>query len=151
MTEFDAFADVSWISRLVEFVKSAFEARIPIVGVCFGHQILARAMGGTIARSPDGWEVSVETINLTEAGSALFGKKTLVRKSKSIPIPHVQSNILYPSPCIKCIAMWSLMSRKASRILVIVHAVEFRASGNTNVHSQYRLILSLTALSCRTY
>ena len=49
-----------------------------MVGVCFGHQILARALGAEVGRNDAGWEISVEELALTEAGKGLFGKDTLV-------------------------------------------------------------------------
>lgn len=48
------------------------------MGICFGHQILARALGARIGRSPDGWEIAVDNVNLTPSGKKLFGKDVLV-------------------------------------------------------------------------
>jgi GMP synthase-like glutamine amidotransferase len=48
-------------------------------GACFGHQIIARAMGSRVARSEKGWEVSVSEIALSQPGQDLFQKETLVR------------------------------------------------------------------------
>lgn len=73
----DSFADEPWILKLVEYVQTVFEAQKPIVGICFGHQILARAMGARVGRSDRGWEVSADHIDLTEAGTALFNKGSL--------------------------------------------------------------------------
>ena len=48
------------------------------MGICFGHQIIARALGTPVQRSTIGWEVSVDQINLTDDGRKLFGVDKLV-------------------------------------------------------------------------
>ncbi|MFC3477794.1 type 1 glutamine amidotransferase [Halobacterium litoreum] len=40
--------DDDWIPRLVEYVADAHDAGVPVLGVCFGHQVLAEALGGTV-------------------------------------------------------------------------------------------------------
>ena len=42
-----------WIEPLQEFIRNAGEAKI--VGVCFGHQVMAQALGGEVVKSPKGW------------------------------------------------------------------------------------------------
>jgi len=75
----DSFADDSWILRLIEFVKDVVEdGRVRIVGVCFGHQILGRALGAKVGRSEKGWEVSVTDVELTGKGKEIFGLEKLV-------------------------------------------------------------------------
>lgn len=44
-----------WIDPLREFIRTAFEARTPMLGVCFGHQIIADALGGDVRKSAKGW------------------------------------------------------------------------------------------------
>ena len=46
-----------WIARLKEFIRAAYEARIPVVGICFGHQVIAEAMGGKVEKYPGGWSI----------------------------------------------------------------------------------------------
>jgi GMP synthase-like glutamine amidotransferase len=88
----DAFADDEWILTLVEYVRKALvHPRVRVVGVCFGHQIVSRALGALVARSDKGWEVSVTETRLTEKGKELFGgRETLV---SFLPIE------LYPPRC----------------------------------------------------
>lgn len=44
-----------WIAPLRAFVRSAYAARTPMLGVCFGHQIMADALGGGVRQSDRGW------------------------------------------------------------------------------------------------
>jgi len=77
-----AFEDDEWIVALVEFTKKAIaHPRVRVVGICFGHQIVSRAMGVPVRRSEAGWEVSVIETRLTEAGKEAFGlnRDVLVR------------------------------------------------------------------------
>jgi GMP synthase (glutamine-hydrolysing) len=41
-----ALDQAPWISHLDEFLREAVEASVPVLGVCYGHQALARALGG---------------------------------------------------------------------------------------------------------
>lgn len=52
-----AYEDHPWIPPLEDFIRTAFAARAPMVGVCFGHQIIAQAMGGKVERFTGGWAV----------------------------------------------------------------------------------------------
>jgi GMP synthase-like glutamine amidotransferase len=51
------FDDEPWIERLAGLVRDIYEARVPCVGICFGHQLLAHALGGRTERAEGGWGV----------------------------------------------------------------------------------------------
>ncbi|KAF2396595.1 class I glutamine amidotransferase-like protein [Trichodelitschia bisporula] len=73
-----AYLDDPWILDLVEFVKTTLhQERVRIIGVCFGHQIVGRALGQRVYLGDAGWEVSVTPIELSEAGKALFQRPEL--------------------------------------------------------------------------
>jgi len=52
-----AYEDHPWIPPLEDFIRAAYAARVPMVGICFGHQIIAQAMGGKVEKFAGGWSV----------------------------------------------------------------------------------------------
>ncbi len=44
-----------WVQPLLAFIRAVHAARQPLIGLCFGHQAVARALGGQVARTPAGW------------------------------------------------------------------------------------------------
>lgn len=75
----NAFDNFPWIKKLVAFVQTILaQDRVRIIGVCFGHQIVGRALGARVDRGDKGWEMSVTPMELTERGKELFGLSKLV-------------------------------------------------------------------------
>lgn len=48
-----------WIERLVKFIQTSYEAEVPIVGVCFGHQLIAKSLGGRVETYKGGYTAGV--------------------------------------------------------------------------------------------
>jgi GMP synthase-like glutamine amidotransferase len=46
---------VPWMAPLMDFIRQTANAHTPMVGICFGHQAIAEAMGGHAAKSDKGW------------------------------------------------------------------------------------------------
>lgn len=44
-----------WIARLEALIRDIIAHGTPLFGACFGHQIIARALGAPVVRNPDGW------------------------------------------------------------------------------------------------
>lgn len=60
-----------WIEPLKAFLRACLAERVPVVGVCFGHQILAEALGGRVVKSDRGWGLGVQDYELTARPSWL--------------------------------------------------------------------------------
>lgn len=56
-----AYEDKPWIATLMEFVRDLHRRRNKLVGICFGHQLVAQALGGKVEKSPKGWGVGLHT------------------------------------------------------------------------------------------
>jgi GMP synthase (glutamine-hydrolysing) len=57
-----------WMDDAAAFVRQADAAGVPVLGVCFGHQLIGYAYGARVRKNPRGWEVGTVDVELTEAG-----------------------------------------------------------------------------------
>ena len=67
-----AYDTDDWIARLKNFVRTAFEVNAKIAGICFGHQVVAEALGGHVERAKVGWG---EGIRFSPSTSEYISKK----------------------------------------------------------------------------
>jgi len=52
-----AYEDHDWIPPLEDLIRAIRETGCPLVGICFGHQIIAQALGGKVEKFSGGWSV----------------------------------------------------------------------------------------------
>ena len=50
-----------WIIRLFHLIRQIDSCGIPLFGCCFGHQAIAKALGGEVSRNNFGWSAGIET------------------------------------------------------------------------------------------
>jgi GMP synthase-like glutamine amidotransferase len=79
-----------WIAPLCEFIRSAKDSRM--VGICFGHQIMAEALGGHVEKSDKGWGAGLQRYELMDWQPWMDGDETI-----DVPASH-QDQVVRPPP-----------------------------------------------------
>lgn len=82
-----------WIAPLMEFIRSAAADRVPQVGICFGHQILAEALGGKVIKSEKGWGVGRHTYEMRTCPDWTEGD---CPAAISVPVSHQDQVVALP-------------------------------------------------------
>lgn len=49
----------AWVLRLCDLIQDIDQMQRPLVGICFGHQVIAQALGGRVEKYQGGWGVGV--------------------------------------------------------------------------------------------
>lgn len=100
--EHNSFEDTPWINRLVEFTQQVLaQDRVRLLGICFGHQIVGRALGSKVGRSDQGWEIAVCDMDMTDEGKEFFGRDKIV---SSLRLRLVSQEAAYPCTSSTCAA-----------------------------------------------
>jgi GMP synthase-like glutamine amidotransferase len=64
------YDDLPWIEPLKDFIRAAAKLKRPMAGVCFGHQIIAEALGGRVEKAAIGFRIGMERYETTIDGAA---------------------------------------------------------------------------------
>jgi GMP synthase-like glutamine amidotransferase len=85
------YEDLPWLPPLMDFLRAA-KGRAKLVGICFGHQLMAEAFGGKVVKSPKGWGVGLHGYPIVRH-EAWMDEVPLV----SAPASH-QDQVVQPPP-----------------------------------------------------
>lgn len=64
----------SWLAPLMAFIREAHRAGKKLVGICFGHQVLAHALGGHAAKSDKGWGLGLKQFDIVQSKPWMTGQ-----------------------------------------------------------------------------
>jgi GMP synthase-like glutamine amidotransferase len=62
-----------WMEPLRDYIRRAYAAKTPMVGICFGHQIMADALGGDVRKSDKGWGLGRHVYAVTSRPAMIGG------------------------------------------------------------------------------
>ena len=101
---FSAYDDMPWIHRLEALIPEIAQAKIPLIGICFGHQLIAKALGGRVEKAKQGWEVGVKHYKIYERPSWMKGGGNTIggfvfHQDQVVALPSNARNIAGNAAC----------------------------------------------------
>lgn len=98
-SKYGVYEDHEWIPPLEQFLRDAFEAEIPIAGFCFGHQILAQALGGKVEKFDGGWSVGQVSYDLEDSYYQSLGTSVDSQPAQLRINAFHQDQVIAPPAC----------------------------------------------------
>ena len=84
-----------WSERSAQWLPGAVESEVPVLGICYGHQLLAHALGGRVERNPLGREIGTVQVRFGSSAreDTLFAG---LPQEISVQVSHVESVVKLP-------------------------------------------------------
>jgi len=128
------YDEEGWMLGLEENIRKASKSNIRILGICFGHQLIAKSFGGTVELNPKGWELGSYPIYLTAHGkkSALFknmDNEIIVYES------HQDSVIVMPDGAVEL--AYNQKCVQAYQLFDTLYSVQFHPEFSWDVMKKY--------------
>ena len=83
------YDDYPWIAPLMEFIRTAKDSRM--VGICFGHQVMAEALGGRVVQSDKGWGAGLHRYAIARREPWMDGEQAI-----AVPASHQDQVVIQP-------------------------------------------------------
>jgi GMP synthase (glutamine-hydrolysing) len=84
-----------WSEALLPYIRSMQAKDIPVFGICYGHQLIAKALGGEVGFHPNGPEPGSVEVSLTQAGKA-DSLMSCAPQNFKVNVAHLQSVLQLP-------------------------------------------------------
>lgn len=121
-----------WMLRVEQLVREAARARTPLLGVCFGHQLIAQALGGEVLRNPRGREIGTVRVQRVADDPIFAG----LPRAFDVHATHVDTVVRLPSGA-QVLATTSLDDNAAFRVGTSIKAVQFHPEFDADVMRGY--------------
>ena len=90
--------DLPWIQSTANWLQGAIKSSMPILGICFGHQLLAKTLGGRVDDNPNGIEVGTVKMTVSNDNNQLLA---IFPKSLGVQVSHQQSVLTLPEGAVR--------------------------------------------------
>jgi len=127
--------NLAWSKKVAEWLPSLLEEEVPLLGICYGHQLLAHALGGKVGFHPEGTEVGTVEINLLPecAADPLFSSLPIAFSAHAT---HSQTVVLLPRSTVR-LAMNGFEPNHAFRVGRCAWGVQFHPEYTAEIMRSY--------------
>jgi len=125
-----------WSERTARWIRTAVECATPILGVCYGHQLLAHALGGSVGPTPGGREMGTSSVHFE--AQAVAKDPLLAELPPSVPlnVSHVESVLELPTGALR-LATTALDGNHAFRLGRSIWGIQFHPESDADVMRRY--------------
>ncbi len=124
-----------WLPDLASYLRFAYGKKVAMLGICFGHQMLAHVLGGKVSDNPMGAEYGAVTVQVTEQGRVNPLFKNLP-SSFAVFMSHKQTVIRLPTNA-RVLACSSLDKHAAFYLPPLVWGVQFHPEFTPEIMAWY--------------
>lgn len=124
-----------WSEELAKWISQLIEQQVPILGLCFGHQLLSYAMGGEVGNHPKGREIGTVHIKMNPAGTVDDLLKVLPREFLA-HVTHTQT-VLHLPPGAEVLAGNAFEPHHAFRLGDCAWGVQFHPEFDAAIMRSY--------------
>ncbi len=86
----------AWMLRTEAFIRDLHEHKVPLFGICFGHQMIGQALGGLVAKNPRGREIGTVTVRVLDGAPADHPLISGLPRTFTANATHVDSVVKLP-------------------------------------------------------
>ena len=125
-----------WMLRVEASLKELNAARVPILGICFGHQLLGRALGGTVGVNPKGREIGCMPLERLASDPLIDAAQSTFTDAPSVVMTHLDSVLEVP-PGTQVLAQTNLEKNAALRFSENCWGVQFHPEMDSEIIGYY--------------
>lgn len=129
-----------WMTRLAAWISDLMAEPVPLLGICFGHQLLAQALGGEVGYHPGGKEIGTVDISLLpeSVGDPLFSS---LPQQFPVHTTHRQTVVRLPASAVR-LALNAFEPNYAFRLGRCAWGVQFHPEFDARIMESYLSVQS---------